>query len=62
MKRMILDIEKTQKLSAIDRKLANLKKKRAATGRRMKSSLILGHPSNSFLTAAGDFKVVKLGG
>ena len=49
MKRMFLDNEKAQKLS-------NLKKKKADTGRQMKSGSILGHPPNSFFTHSRQFQ------
>ena len=40
MRKMFLDIEKAQKLFELTRKSANLKKKRAAVGKQMKSSPI----------------------
>ena len=48
MNRMFLNIEKAKKTLWINRKLANFKKKRAATGREMKSGKLLGHLAKFF--------------
>ena len=44
-----------------DRKPANIEEKRATAGRQMKSSPILGHPHNSFLTRGRGFQSSPIG-
>ena len=59
MKRIILDIEKAQN-SLNWQETGKFEEIRTATGRRMKSSPILGHSPNSFWSTSGDFKVAQL--
>ena len=58
MTRMLLDVEKV--LNCQDIGEFYYERKRAAAGRWIKSSPILGHLPNSFLPLAGDFKVAQL--
>ena len=60
MKRMFLGIEEAQKLSELTGN-CKFEEKRAATDRRMKSSPILGHPPNSFLTRGRGFQSSPIG-
>ena len=60
MKRMFLDIDKAQKLSELTGN-CTFEEKRAAAGRQMKSSPILGHPNNSFLTHGRRFQSSPIG-
>ena len=55
MKRMVLGIEEAQN-SLNWQETGKFEQKRAAAGRRMKSSPILGHPPKSFLTRGRGFQ------
>ena len=60
MKRMFLDIDKAQQF-LIWQEIGTFEEKGAAAGRRMKSSPILGHPPNSFLTRGRRFQSSPIG-